>query len=134
MNRKIFLDINIIIDIIDEARTSHQEAKETLVKIIEEDFEVFVSEDMITTVYYILKGNIKVLHFFKAILKKWNVVPFGHDVIASSIDFCIQNQSDLEDTMQCLCAKKMACEIFLTSDKKFIDCGVLVLSYKEFLK
>ena len=76
MNKKIFLDINIIIDIIDEARGSHQKAKETLVKIIEEDFEVFVSEDMITAVYYILKGNVKVLHFFKAILKKWVVKCF----------------------------------------------------------
>lgn len=88
---------------------------------------------MITTVYCILKGNVKVLHFFKTILKKWSVVPFSNDVIEASIDFCIKNGNDLEDTMQCMCAKKMGCKMFLTGDKKFIDCGVTIVSYEQFL-
>lgn len=134
MNKKIFLDINIVIDIIDEARNSHNEAKKTLVKIIEDDYEVYVSEDMITTVYYILKGNIKVLYFFKNIIKKWNIVPFEVAVIEESIDYCIKDGSDLEDVLQCMCAKKNGCKIFLTSDKKFIDCGINIMSYAQFLK
>jgi len=82
---------------------------------------------------YILKGNTKVLYFFKTIIQKWNVVAFGVDVIDSSIDFCIENGSDLEDTLQCMCAKKNGCKTFLTSDKKFIDCGVDIISYEQFL-
>jgi len=134
MTKKLFLDTNIIIDIIDEARVSHAKAKETLIKIIHEDYEVYVSEDMISTVYYILKGNIQVLHFFKNILKEWNVVSFGNDVISEAIDFCLKNQTDLEDTMQCLCAKKIGSTLFLTNDKKFVECGVELTNYEKFLK
>ncbi len=133
MNKKIFLDINIVIDIIDEARSSHLSAKNMLIKIIEQDYEIYISEDVITTIYYVLKGNIKVLYFFKNIIKRWHVVPFGKDVIEESIDFSIQNNSDLEDTLQCLCAKKHGCKIFITNDKKFIDCGIEILDYEQFL-
>lgn len=134
MNKKIFLDINIVIDIIDEARASHQKAKLMLIKIIEQDYEVYISEDVITTIYYVLKGNVKVLYFFKNIMNRWNVVPFGKDVIEDSIDFSIKYNSDLEDTLQCMCAKKNGCKTFITSDKKFIDCGIEVLDYEQFLR
>ena len=133
MSKKLFLDINIIIDILDEARLHHLDAQQTLVKIIDEDYQVYVSEDMITTIYYILKGNVKVLYFFKSIIKKWNIVPFGKDVIEESIDFAIKNGSDLEDTLQCMCVKKQTCDIFLTSDKKFVDCGITAMTYNQFL-
>ncbi|MGE0738096.1 type II toxin-antitoxin system VapC family toxin [Sulfurimonas sp.] len=134
MNKRIFLDINIVIDIIDEARASHQKAKLMLIKIIEQDYEVYISEDVITTIYYVLKGNVKVLYFFKNIMSRWNVVPFGKDVIEDSIDFSIKYNSDLEDTLQCMCAKKNGCKTFITSDKKFIDCGIEVLDYEQFLR
>ena len=134
MNKRIFLDINIVIDIIDEARASHQKAKLMLIKIIEQDYEVYISEDVITTIYYVLKGNVKVLYFFKNIMNRWNVVPFGKDVIEDSIDFSIKYNSDLEDTLQCMCAKKNGCKTFITSDKKFIDCGIEVLDYEQFLR
>jgi len=133
MVKKLFLDTNIIIDIIDEARTSHSKAKETLIKIIQEDYEVYVSEDMISTVYYILKSNEKVLDFFKQILQEWHIVPFGNDVIDKAIDQCKAHGGDLEDTMQCLCAKKHGCTLFLTSDKTFVDCGISIITYKQFL-
>lgn len=134
MAKRLFLDTNIIIDIIDEARACHAKAKETLIKIIEEDYEVYVSEDMISTVYYILRSNQKVLHFFKSILAQWHIVPFGADVISEAIELCISSGKDLEDTMQCLCAKKHGCTLFLTSDKSFTDCGVKLMTYEQFLQ
>ncbi len=36
--------------------------------------------------------------------------------------------------LQCFCAKNSGCDIFLTSDKKFIDCGIKIVDYDEFLK
>lgn len=134
MTKKLFLDTNIVIDLIDEARALHVNAKETIFKIIEEDYEVYVSEDMISTVYYVLKGNSKVLYFFKNILKEWNVVSFGNDVINEAIDFCLANGSDLEDTMQCLCAKKIGSRLFLTNNRRFVDCGVELVTYEQFLQ
>jgi len=134
VTKKLFLDTNIVIDIIDEARTHHAKAKETLIKIIQNDIEVYVSEDMISTVYYILRGNPKVLLFFKSILKEWRVVPFGNDVIEDAIVLCLKNGGDLEDTMQCLCAQKHGCSLLLTNDQSFAQCGMSVVTYEAFLK
>lgn len=134
MDKKIFFDTNIIIDILDDGRLFHQKAKETLLKIIDEDYEIYASEDMLSTVYYILKGNLQVLHFFKKILQDWHIVSFGVDGINEAIDFCLQNGGDLEDTMQCICAKNNGCKLFLTNDKKFVDCGINIINYEKFLE
>lgn len=40
---------------------------------------------------------------------------------------------DLEDLLQCLCAKENGCGYLITNDKKFCDCGVKVMSSVEFL-
>lgn len=133
MNKSIFLDINIVIDIIDEARKKHNKSKDMLLKLIENEYKVYISEDMISTIYYILKGNVRVLYFFKKFLKEWHIVPFGQDVIKKSIEFTIENGSDLEDTLQCFCAKENGCNIFLTNDTKFIECGITIIDYDEFL-
>ncbi len=133
MTKKLFLDTNIVIDMIDDARAAHPKAKATLVKIIQNELEVYVSEDMISTIYYILRGNPKVLLFFQSILKEWHVVPFGSQVISEAIALCLGGGGDLEDTMQCLCAKKHGCTLLLTRDLTFTDCGINVVTYEQFL-
>lgn len=133
MNRRVFLDTNIVIDLIDSDRKNHQKAKELFTKLIEDGYEIFISEDSITTIYYILRSNKRVLKFFKTIIDRWSVVPFGIEVIRESIDFAVTNRSDLEDTLQCFCAKNNGCSLLITSDKKFVDCGVEIVDYDRFL-
>ena len=133
MNKRIFLDTNILIDFLDDDRAYHNKAKESFLKIIEDGYVVYISEDMINTIYYVLKGNSKVLLFFKEILDVWSVVSFGKDIIKEAIEFSIGNSVDLEDGMQCFCAKKYNC-VLLTNDKKFVDCGVSIVSYDKFLE
>ncbi len=87
---------------------------------------------MISTIYYILKGNSKVLLFFKDVLDRWNIVSFGRSIIKQSIEFSMDNGGDLEDVMQCFCANKYDC-ILLTNDKKFVNCGVEIIDYDGFL-
>ena len=134
MTKKLFLDTNIVIDVIDKKRVNHKKAQDMIIKTILNDYEIFMSEDMITTIYYILSGNILVLNFFKEIISKWNIMPFGQKTIKQSIEYSLKNGTDLEDTLQCFCAKNSGCDIFLTYDKKFIDCGIKIVDYDEFLK
>ncbi|QCI27923.1 type II toxin-antitoxin system VapC family toxin [Caminibacter pacificus] len=129
---KIFLDTNIIIDLLDSKRKNHTKAKNLFIKLIENDFEVFISEDMITTIYYILKGNEKILEFFEKIIEEWNIVGFGKDTILESINYCKKHKTDLEDVLQCICAKNNGCELFITNDKKFINCGIKIVNYDFF--
>ena len=34
--------------------------------------------------------------------------------------------------LQCFCTQNSGCDIFLTSDKKFIDCGIKIVDSKNF--
>ena len=128
MENNLFLDINIVLDILIESRAEHKRAIEILDDIL--DFNIFISEDMLTTIYYISKDKAKTLKFLEVIQDEWNIVPFGEDVIREAVKYSQSNSSDLEDTLQCFCAKKYNC-IFLTSDKKFINCGIKIFNYNN---
>ena len=127
----IFLDTNIIIDFLDEQRENHKLAVKLLMKLTENNYNIFISEDMLSTIYYMIKNKQKVLHFFKDILNDWNIVPFEKDIIKESIEFALTNKKDFEDVLQCLTAKKYNCFI-ATNDTEFVNCGVKILNYQEF--
>ena len=132
--KRIFLDANIVLDFLNQNRENHKKAKELFYHLTLEDYDIIISEDMITNIYYIHKDKRMVLNFInEIILKSWQIVSFGLEVIKKATEYCIKNNTDLEDTLQCFCAKENNCNIFLTSDKKFIDCGIKIQTYSEFL-
>jgi predicted nucleic acid-binding protein len=55
-------------------------------------------------------------------------------VLKKSFEYSLKHSSDLEDALQCFCAKENGCQIFLTNDKKFINCGIKILNYNQFLE
>ena len=133
--KRVFLDTNILVDLLDEKREKNDLAIKLIEKLINEDYEIFISEDMLSTVYYIVKNKEKVLNFYKDIVddKYWHIVPFREDVIQKAIDFSLKHNKDFEDALQCFVAKKHKC-ISITEDKKFVNCGIKILNYEEFLK
>ena len=134
MNKNLFLDVNVVIDFLDSSRTQHSQAVELVKYSTINSYEVFISEDMLTTIYYILKDKQATLKFFKTIIKRWNITSFGVDVINSGIDISLKNGLDLEDILQCLCAKKNGCDIFITNDKQFYNCGLSIYTITQFLE
>jgi predicted nucleic acid-binding protein len=133
MRNRLFLDTNIILDFLDKKRALHPQAKELFLKIIKEDYFIVISEDMLSTIYYIHKNKSNALDFFETIIDEWEIVPYEKDVITEAIKICKKTGQDLEDTLQCLSAKKHQCTYLITSDKGFVNCGIEVLSYGEFL-
>ena len=133
-NKSIFLDTNIIIDFLDNKRAQHKFALKLIEKLIVEDYEIFISEDMLSTIYYLVKDKERVLNFFKDISSEWNIVPFGDDVIAKAIELSLESKKDFEDILQCLVAKKYNAIFIVTNDKKFTNCGVNIVDYEYFFK
>ena len=132
--KKIFLDTNIVLDFLDKKRPLHEKSKELMNMIIMEDYSIFISEDMLSTIFYISKDKEKVLLFFETIIVKWSVVPYVVVLISEAIKLCQSHKGqDLKDTLQCLCAKEHECTYIVTSDEGFIDCGIEVLSYDKIL-
>lgn len=135
MANKIFLDTTIVADIIDQTRFRHKVALDFLERLILDDYAICISEDMLTTLFYILKDKKNTLMFFEnLVFVDWSVLTFGFDTIKLATSLSLAHDLDLEDVLQCLCAKEYGCEILITSDKKFYDCGLEILSIEAFLK
>ncbi|WP_292662812.1 type II toxin-antitoxin system VapC family toxin [Nitratifractor sp.] len=132
--RRLFLDTNIILDFLDRRRAHHENAKALFVDIVVNEHEVVISEDMLSTVYYIHREKPKVLDFFETILEEWEVVPYGRKVIMQAIAFCRESGQDFEDTLQCLCAKENGCTYVVTQDRGFARCGVEIVDYAGYLE
>ncbi len=134
MNKKVYLDTNILLDFLDETRVNNNSSKELLYQLTLHNYQIFISEDMITTVFYIDKQNTRVLNFLKSIVcRRWNISAFGTKTINKAIDLSLEHNLDLEDTLQCFCAKDNGCEVLLTNDKKFYNCGIKIETPKSFL-
>ena len=131
---RVFLDTNIVLDTLTQERKNHLKAKELLTHLLLTDYEVMISEDMMSTIYYIAKNKSATLTFFQTIQEEWMIVPYGKENIDKALAFALDNSADLEDTLQCFCARAYDCECVITSDKKFVNCGIDIVDYEKFLK
>ena len=133
MSGRFFLDTNIVLDFLDQERQLNKFAHNLIDFLTQNNSRIFISEDMLSTIYYIEKSDSRVLTFFTSILKKWDIVPFGLNVIRKAIDFSLVKRVDFEDALQLFCAIENDCAIFITNDKSFSNCEMKVLSAKGFL-
>lgn len=135
MAKKIFLDTNIVADIIDAKRAKHVPAMQLMEKVIEEEMVVCVSEDMLTTLFYISKEKQQTLEFFQhVVFIDWEVFGFGRAILEEGTRLALSQNADLEDVLQCLCAKQNGCEIMVTNDGRFYDCGLEIMDVEQFLQ
>ena len=132
-NKRIFLDTNIVLDIVNPQRINNKKAVELWNILVYKKYTIIISEDMLSTIFYINKDKKQTLEFFNLITKRWTIVPFGKDIIKKAIDLSLNKNLDLEDVLQCFCAKENNCNILITNDKKFYDCGIQLMTTEEFL-
>ncbi len=134
MSKKIFLDTNVVADIIDAKREGHQRAMGLVEKAIYDDVVLCLSEDMLTTLFYISKEKAKTLEFFKnVVFVDWEILNFSKETLFEGVELAQSGNLDLEDMLQCLCAKYGGCMAIVTNDNKFFDCGLKIFSVERFL-
>jgi len=131
--RTIFFDINIVLDILNNTRENHKHANNLVRYCILNNLKIVISEDMISTIFYINRDKQKSIDFFNVIKDDWTISIFGAKVIKNAIELSLENNLDLEDILQCLCAKENGCSVFITNDKKFYNCGIKIMSAENFL-
>ena len=138
--KKIFLDANILIDILDDKRPASSESAkvfEILIRGVEE-FTLFTSCDLLTTVYYFTRkplGQELALTKIKKLNQIIKVIEFGNVEVNEAIELIERNEkyTDLEDTIQYVMARKEKCDYIITNDKSFASGDVPVLSSAEAL-
>jgi len=135
---KLFLDANIIIDLLDTRRKNSAFSLELLSVVVSKNFKIAISEDILTTVYYVVKKDVarkRILSFFEMIDDEFSVFNFKKGIIKKSIKLCQENNKfDFEDVLQAVCAEKHKCDMIITNDKKFPVLKTPVKNTKDFLE
>ncbi|SMM99291.1 putative protein [uncultured Candidatus Thioglobus sp.] len=130
---KVFLDANVIIDFLDTTRARHLVACKLFETLSLRHTKIIMSEDILTNIFYINKNKHAVLQFLKSIEQRWDIVYFGKQVIKNAVDLSLENNLDLEDVLQCLCAKENQCDALISNDVNFYDCDLNIQTAETFL-
>ncbi len=141
MSINVFVDANVILDLFDRERPFHKYSTEVLRKFIEnEDIELFISSDMVSNIFYILKNRLKFnleesIDVVENIIKIFNVVSVDKYDISYGINLCRNGEfNDFEDALQYICALKTEAEIIISNDKKgFKNSDIKVKTSKQLL-
>ncbi|MDD5399763.1 MAG: PIN domain-containing protein [Sulfurimonas sp.] len=126
---KIFIDTNIFLDLLLK-REGFEKALLIFNAIEKKLFSATILDITILNIDYIASKQVKdIKAFLNLVNKHFEVVGATNEMI----DFALQMQnSDLEDNLQYICAKKQKCECIITNDKNFYSPDIEVLTSSEF--
>jgi hypothetical protein len=134
MAHKLFLDTKIVIDYVQERSIELNAIKEIFILAEYRKIELFISETIITTCFYILqKQKITALPVLREICKVVNTVPFSKDVLYHPIE----KFQDIEDGLLYFLAVQNKMDYFITQNVKdftFLFPSLPVISPANFLK
>ena len=134
---KVFLDTNIVLDILDDKRSFHPQAVK-LYRLIEDyELNAFISESVLTNSDYILQKIATKpirLSMLSQLLDFVEVLPC---ITKTCLNAFQRNVADLEDALLYQVALEANVDYFITNDssvlKKLSSSSLPVVSTKEFL-
>jgi predicted nucleic acid-binding protein len=126
---KIFIDTNIFLDLL-LRREGFEKALLIFNAIEKKLFSATILDITILNIDYVANKQVKDIKAFLSLVnKQFEVVGATNEMI----DLALQMQnSDLEDNLQYICAKKQKCNYIITNDKKFYSPDIEVLTSSEF--
>jgi len=128
---KIFLDTDIFLDLILK-RENFKESMQILNSVEKGLFEAVILNITLLNIDYIAKKQVKdVKEFLMLVNSICTVMGADNDLFNQA--FNIDN-SDLEDTIQYMCAKKSKCDLIIANDKSFYHVDIDVIDSKKFVE
>jgi len=118
---KIFLDANIILDLIDKDRQAVERTRAFITKGIMVGDNYCTSCDIFTTVYYVASkklSSLQVIAELEKILAFVEVIAIDIEILKEAMGI-VKDKDDFEDVLQYVCAKKGECSAIVTNDKGF---------------
>lgn len=112
--KKVFLDANIIIDLVSPERPNHPYIRDFLYSTLTKN--LYISSLSVHIAFYVLKirPNTKKFDYMKTFLKNIMILPLTESIIKESMNI---PYSDFEDCLQYFSAIK-ECDYILTRDKR----------------
>ena len=137
MGFKIFIDINIFIDLLDNERFHHLDAVNLFNEAEAEKCYSFVTESVLNTTSYIIRKDYsipKVKELFSHLLSFCKLIPVDNFVCEAGLQRTV---NDVEDAILYTAALQAKMDYFVTNDKKDLKRievpSLPVLSAKDFL-
>jgi len=135
MDYKIFLDTNIIVDLLMERKHELDAINEIFILAGKEKISLYISESIIATTFYLLRKEKKIdpLAAFREMFKAMNVISFSKDILYYSLE----KYKDKEDGLLYFLAHKAKMNYFITRNVKdfsFQFPSLPVISPTNFIK
>jgi predicted nucleic acid-binding protein len=131
--KRIFVDTNIVIDLLERREQFFQEAQELFTLADKGDVKLYVSALTIANTHFLLTKHLKmearkVLAKFKVLVE---VLPTTDKILDLAL---ASNQKDFEDAIQYYTAIEHDMEIIISRNKKdFKNASLPILTAKEFV-
>jgi len=138
MSKNVFLDANILIDVNDKKRLTHTNCLMILDYLVKNNYNIYTSCDLITTIYYLLSktNKEKALQDLEQLNKLCTIIEFSNKELLQTTTLMRENKKfkDLEDSIQYVLALNTKCNYIISNDKKFYSPDIELLSSDNFLK
>lgn len=135
---KIFLDTNIILDVLDTDRIFSKESSTILNYIEAGELKGYFSESVITTTDYVLLKKYSLLRrssMITNLLKLITIIECTNSIVESAV---FKNENDIEDSILYELAYSEKLDYLITNDKqalkKLASKKLPIMTSKEFLK
>jgi predicted nucleic acid-binding protein len=134
MKEKLFLDTNVVIDLLGEREPFYGAAAKIATLADKGTIQIYVSALTYSTTYYLL-ARFEDKEIVKEKIRKFKVIAETSDLIDKIVDKGLASKfSDFEDSLQYYCALKMDCNIIITRNgKDFKESDIPVLTPDEYL-
>lgn len=122
MANRVFLDTNILFDIVDISRPNSDYVKKLFVMAEDKELSFFISALSINNIIYVLQNRFKMEAAYlkskmKSLLQIVQVVPFDIEIIINAMHL---EFDDIEDSFQFVSALKCKSDYLVTEDKDFL--------------
>lgn len=134
MKEKLFLDTNVIMDLLGEREPFYESVAKIATLADKGKIKLIASALSYSTVYYLL-SKFEVNTVVKEKLRKFKVIAETSDLTDMIIDKGLTSGfSDFEDALQYYCALKMDCNLLITRNvKDFKGSDIPVMTPDEYL-
>lgn len=136
MERKVFIDTNIILDIFLKRELFFDLSQEVIVSVVENDYIPYVSGSSITDLYYICKKagmqRETILEHLKKLLDVFEVVIIDKESINNAI---LSDIKDFEDAVQITACRDENIDLIITRNvKDFENDWIKIQTPQQFIE
>ena len=135
---RLFLDANILLDLIDSDRGNVPQARQLVRTALMRGITLYTSCDILSNVYYVARRTLDkttLVEEMLRLLEIFDIVEIDKPMILRSLQ---ENRADpkldFEDLLQRSAAQRVHCDLIVTNDKHFVSGTVPHLSLKQALE